>query len=306
MTALYKEKIMNSDLRILLLAQIDREKPFLWKDFLWEKITNNVMWSNLLTILFHITFIFALNRIFVRIGYRLVDRFLAKKKFTRVNVSTRRINTLRELFKNAISIVGNLVMILLIMGEVDIKIAPLLASAGVVSLAVAFGAQGLVKDVIAGLFIILEDQFAVGDVVEVGSYKGTVQMVGLRITKLVNWQGEVYIIPNGSITSITNFSIAQSFAVVDIPFKADESFDVSVEKIQQTIQNLQHRTDKLLTTPQILGVQTILTSEYTVRLVAKCVPNGREEVERLIRTEINKMKMQSDEKSIINTLKIDL
>ena len=107
-----------------------------------------------------------------------------------MRVNPRRFVTIGELLKNATSITCNFIMILLLLSEINVQVGPLLASAGVLGLAIGFGAQGLVKDVITGFFIILEDQFAVGDVIQTGTFKGTVEVIGLRTTKLVSWQGK--------------------------------------------------------------------------------------------------------------------
>ena len=96
-------------------------------------------------------------------------------------------------------------MILIILSEFNFELGPLLAGAGVLGLAIGFGAQSLVKDVITGFFIIFEDQFA-GDVIKSGEYRGTVEMIGLRTSRVKGLNGETYIIPNGMITSVTNYS----------------------------------------------------------------------------------------------------
>ncbi|GJM68402.1 hypothetical protein HMSSN036_06180 [Paenibacillus macerans] len=102
-------------------------------------------------------------------------------------MNPRRLVTVGELMKNITSITANFILLMLVLGEIGFELGPLLAGAGVLGLAIGFGAQALVKDVISGFFIILEDQFAVGDVIQTGSYKGTVEMIGLRSTRLVSW-----------------------------------------------------------------------------------------------------------------------
>lgn len=104
-------------------------------------------------------------------------------------MNPRRLITVGELLKNVTSITSNFIMVMLVLGEIGYDLAPLLAGAGVLGLAIGFGAQSLVKDVITGFFIILEDQFAVGDVIQTGSLKGTVEIIGLRSTRLVSWTG---------------------------------------------------------------------------------------------------------------------
>ena len=105
---------------------------------------------------------------------------------------------------------------MLILGQVGLNLGPLLAGAGVLGLAIGFGAQSLVKDVITGFFIIFEDQFGVGDVIQIDQFKGTVEEIGIRVTRIKSWTGEVHIIPNGNIKQVTNFSTYNSIAVVDV------------------------------------------------------------------------------------------
>ncbi len=102
-------------------------------------------------------------------------------------------------------------------------------------LAIGFGAQSLVKDIITGFFIVLEDQFAVGDVIQTGQFKGTVDMIGLRTTRIQSWTGEVHIIPNGMINEVTNFSVNNSIAVVDISIAFEEEVDRALDVIRHTM-----------------------------------------------------------------------
>ncbi|WMT41017.1 mechanosensitive ion channel [Paenibacillus sp. D2_2] len=104
-------------------------------------------------------------------------------------MNPRRFVTVGELLKNMTSVISNFIMVLIVLGELGFQLGPLIAGAGVLGMAIGFGAQSLVKDVITGFFIILEDQFAVGDVIQTGTLKGTVEMIGIRSTRLVSWTG---------------------------------------------------------------------------------------------------------------------
>lgn len=159
-----------------------------------------------------------------------------------------------------------------------------MAGAGVLGLAIGFGAQALVKDVISGFFIILEDQFAVGDVIQTGSYKGTVEMIGLRSTRLVSWTGEVHIIPNGSITNVTNYSIGNALAVVDLTFSQTRRLEESMELLKAAMEKLKQSHPEFSQAPNVLGIQSMSSSEYVIRIAAECSPSKRTEVERLIQT----------------------
>ncbi|MGE6577446.1 mechanosensitive ion channel family protein [Paenibacillus xylanexedens] len=259
-----------------------------WTDKVWNKIADPDMWFNIMFSSIRIIIIFIITRIVIKVVYRIIDRSMERKQEGRIRVNPRRFVTVGELLKNAISITCNFIMILLLLSEINIQVGPLLASAGVLGLAIGFGAQGLVKDVITGFFIILEDQFAVGDVIQTGTYKGTVEVIGLRTTKLVSWQGEVHIIPNGAIASVTNYSMSNSLAVVDIPMKADLSLDESVHLVKKSLVGIEERDLNIVKVPDVLGIQSMSTSEYVVRIVAECMPNSRASVERQIQGDVKK------------------
>lgn len=259
-----------------------------WTDKVWNKIADPDMWFNIMFSSIRIIIIFIITRIVIKVVYRIIDRSMERKQEGKIRVNPRRFVTVGELLKNAISITCNFIMILLLLSEINIQVGPLLASAGVLGLAIGFGAQGLVKDVITGFFIILEDQFAVGDVIQTGTYKGTVEVIGLRTTKLVSWQGEVHIIPNGAIASVTNYSMSNSLAVVDIPMKADLSLDESVHLVKKSLVGIEERDLNIVKVPDVLGIQSMSTSEYVVRIVAECMPNSRASVERQIQGDVKK------------------
>ncbi|MDQ0172649.1 mechanosensitive ion channel family protein [Paenibacillus tundrae] len=264
------------------------ENALSWTDQLWNKIADADMWFNILFSSLRILLIFIATRIVIKIVSRIIDRSMKQKQEGRLRVNPRRFVTVGELLKNATSITCNFIMVLLVLSEINVKVGPLLASAGVLGLAIGFGAQGLVKDVITGFFIILEDQFAVGDVIQTGTYKGTVEVIGLRTTKLVSWQGEVHIIPNGTIASVTNFSMSNSLAVVDIPMKADLSLDESVHLVKRAVVGIENRDLNIVKVPDVLGIQSMSTSEYVIRVVAECMPNSRSSVERQIQSDVKK------------------
>ncbi|WP_154960431.1 mechanosensitive ion channel family protein [Paenibacillus xylanexedens] len=260
-----------------------------WTDQVWAKISDTDMWLNIMFSSIRILIIFIISRIVIKVVSRVIDRSMARKQEGKIRVNPRRFVTIGELLKNATSITCNFIMILLLLSEINVQVGPLLASAGVLGLAIGFGAQGLVKDVITGFFIILEDQFAVGDVIQTGTFKGTVEVIGLRTTKLVSWQGEVHIIPNGTIASVTNYSMSNSLAVVDIPMKADLTLDESVHLVKQSLAGIEERDLNIVKVPDVLGIQSMSTSDYVIRVVAECMPNSRSSVERQIQGDVKKI-----------------
>ncbi|BBI36790.1 mechanosensitive ion channel family protein [Cohnella abietis] len=264
-------------------------KGNLWErfmDHIWDIIQDTEMWTSASMVLLRVILIIVISRIALIAINKFINHVTNEKKSKRLKLRTRRVQTMGKLLKNAASYIINFVAILLVLGEFHIEIAPLLAGAGVIGLAIGFGAQSLVKDVITGFFIILEDQFAVGDVVQTGSFKGTVEMIGLRATRIRNWTGEIHIIPNGSINEITNFSVNPLLAVIDITI----SYDNSIEELMLSIRNVLTRiNDSNITgTPEVLGIQTLALNQMTIRITARCKPNTTGDVTRLINTEIKK------------------
>src|SRR5690625_635199 len=138
-------------------------------------------------------------------------------------VSDRREKTLHKLLDNTLVYSIYIIVFMTILQTLGVKVGALLAGAGVAGLAIGFGAQSLVKDIIAGFFIVFEDQFSVGDYVSVSGAEGTVEEIGLRTTKIKSWTGERFVIPNGNISEVINYSIHNGLAIVDIniPYESD-------------------------------------------------------------------------------------
>ncbi|WP_458476194.1 mechanosensitive ion channel family protein [Paenibacillus sp. TH7-28] len=255
-----------------------------WKDKVWNWFLDMDMWQGVLISALKILLIFILTRLFVKVIYRLIDRSLERREKNRLQMNPRRLVTVGELMKNITSITANFILLMLVLGEIGFELGPLLAGAGVLGLAIGFGAQALVKDVISGFFIILEDQFAVGDVIQTGTYKGTVEMIGLRSTRLVSWTGEVHIIPNGTITNVTNYSIGNALAVVDLSFSQTRRLEESIALLKAAMEKLKKNHPDISQVPNVLGIQSMSSSEYVIRIAAECSPSKRTEVERLIQT----------------------
>ena len=163
----------------------------------------------------------------------IIRRVFKVKMKVPLRHSERRENTLLKLLENTLAYVVYFSAILAVLAEFSIDVRGLLAGAGVLGLAVGFGAQSLVKDVITGFFIIFENQFSVGDYVKIGTAEGIVEEIGLRTTKIKSFTGEVSILPNGTISQVVNYSMENSLAIVDVAIP----FEVGVEKTEKLIEN---------------------------------------------------------------------
>jgi small conductance mechanosensitive channel len=201
-----------------------------------------------------------------------------------LRLSERRENTLYKLLNNVASYVIYFVALLTILDEF-MNITSILAGAGVVGLAIGFGAQNLVKDIITGFFIIFENQFSVGDYVRITSFEGTVEEIGLRTTKIKSWTGELHILPNSSITEVTNFSIHNSMAVVDVSIAYEEDIDKAQNIIQEVVAKVKPNFPEMVKDPEVLGVQMLGAgaSEIVIRVAAEVLPMTHFKIARELR-----------------------
>jgi small-conductance mechanosensitive channel len=250
---------------------------------IYDYVTNPEVWINLGMALIKILVIIVGARIVVSIVHAAVNRIFINREGGKLQFEQRRVETLRVLVNNVTRYTIYFLAILLVLKQLGFDLQPVLVSAGVLGLAVGFGAQSLVRDVITGFFIIFEDQFAVGDVVTINNMTGTVQEIGLRITRIRSWTGEVHIFPNGSINQVTNFSLQNTLAVVDVSVAYEEDLD----RVEQVLKEVAHKAKEQMTEivqePQVLGVHALGPSEVVIRVTAECKPNTHHGVNRKLR-----------------------
>ena len=175
---------------------------------------------------------------------------------------------------------------LMVLGELNINLGPLLAGAGVAGVALGFGAQSLVRDVLAGLFVLIEDQYGVGDVVDVGPATGTVERVTLRSTRLRDVAGTVWHVPNGEIVRAGNKSQRFSRALIDVTVANDADLAAAeriVASVGSALAEDEEWSGRLLGAPSMLGVQALDTQGTTLRLVVDTEPASQWAVERELR-----------------------
>ncbi|MEQ6388607.1 mechanosensitive ion channel family protein [Bacillaceae bacterium S4-13-58] len=242
-----------------------------------------------------ILFIIILTFIVSRIGKSLILRVFNQQKRGPFQMSQRREATLTKLLANALTYTVYFAAIIMILETLDFQVGALLAGAGVAGLAIGFGAQNLVRDIITGFFIIFEDQFSVGDFIRVSNKEGIVEEIGLRTTKIKSWTGELHIIPNGNITEVTNFSIHNSVAVVDISIAYEGDLNRSYQETEELLKELPERYQEFINPPELLGVQNLGASEVVLRIIAEVPPMEHWKMARIIRKEI---KERFDERNI--------
>ena len=220
---------------------------------------------------------------------RRTSRVLAQATGLDQARSTQRAGTTGAILKSTSTFVIFTMATLTVMATFGLPLGPLLASAGVGGVALGFGAQSLVKDFLSGIFMILEDQYGVGDVIDTGEAIGTVEDVTLRVTRLRDASGIVWYIRNGEIVRIGNRSQGWSTAVVDIPVGYSENLDVVLPLIRKSVHEMDAAEDwkaRLLEEPVVAGVESMVGGVVTVRIIAKCAPEESYPVSREIRERV--------------------
>jgi small conductance mechanosensitive channel len=276
----------------------DKFTKIFW-DKLKDKVTDPVLWTSLLFMLLKIIVIFMVGRLIIRFVNKALGHMMIERERSPIKFDPRRTKTIGKLVGNIVSYTVNVISILLILDQIGVKLTPLLAGAGILGLAIGFGAQSLVKDVITGFFIIFEDQFAVGDVVQTRNFKGTVEEIGLRVTRIKSGTGEVYIIPNGSIQEVTNFSIYNSIAVIDIALAYKEDPATAVALLKASLQESYEANKDMVKPPEVLGVEMVGQSEVVLRIQVECKANTQGAVTRAVKEETVKAFEHNDSFNLI-------
>jgi small conductance mechanosensitive channel len=200
---------------------------------------------------------------------------------------TQRSNTLSAILRSLGKVVILFLAAMIVLSKLGLNVAPILASAGIVGLAVGFGAQSLVKDVISGFFILVEDQFGVSDVIEVGGQTGTVEKMNLRITQIRNQHGQLITIPNGEIKTVINHSKEWACAVLEVGVAYQHDPDHVVAVLKAIGEELQtEMPDKIMEPVEVLGMEAFKESEVVFKLTIKTAPLAQWAVARAYRRKV--------------------
>jgi small conductance mechanosensitive channel len=268
----------------------------------WD-VTHSLTAANLTTVYFAGPAQFVLRILFViliavalrLIATRTIDRITAHATRDAGDGSERshtllfrerrlqRASALGTILSNAASVTIFGIALITILGDMGLNLAPILASAGVLGVAIGFGAQNLVQDFLAGIFMLLEDQYGVGDVITVGSTTGTVEGVSLRITRLRDVNGVVWHIRNGTIKKAGNESQGWARAVVDFPVPYQHNIPVVRQTMTRTAKVMWQEStwhEIILEEPEVWGVQALSSEAVLMRVTARTVPLRQWEVQR--------------------------
>ncbi|OCS87906.1 mechanosensitive ion channel family protein [Caryophanon tenue] len=256
---------------------IQRWTDYLMSPQLWDKIGSATL---------EITLILIVSAIVVPLVKSIIARVFKLRRKTPLRGNDRRDTTILKLLQNIVVYLVYFSAIVGILSSMGIQVAGLLAGAGVAGLAIGFGAQSLVKDVITGFFIIFEDQFGVGDYIKLTGGEGTVVEIGLRTTKIQGPTGEQYIIPNGGITNVTNYSVNNTNATIDLDVPVNADIETVQSVIQEYLNTLPQTHEELVRAPQFIGVVNFNSTEATVRITYETLPRQSGPIGRVIRRDV--------------------
>ncbi len=241
---------------------------------------------NILGKLIKIFIIFIVIKILIKIVYVIIDRAVKRKRSSIFHRDEKKINTLTTVLKNIIKYVFYFIGLVMVLDMFNISTSSILATAGIGGLAIGFGAQSLVKDVITGFFILFEDQFSVGDYVKVGEYEGIVEELGVRVTKIRDFSGELHIIPNSNIQIVTNRTRGNMRASVVITVAYEENIDRVTEVLNKVCEELKENNENIVEGPTLIGISNLGEYGMDFRIIAKTNPMEQWGVEREIRKKV--------------------
>ncbi|WP_252231275.1 mechanosensitive ion channel family protein [Clostridium sp. ZBS15] len=227
--------------------------------------------------------VFILMYISIKIGNYLIKKFVERqiKSNTMLSLDSQRAKTLGEVLKSVLKYSVYFIGITSIISTLFNGLSFTFASMG--GLAVGFGAQSLIKDLINGFFILFEDQFGVGDHITVGKFSGIVESIGIRTTIIKDFTGDIHSIPNGSIIEVTNHSRGNIRFIVDVDIAYEENIDNAISIIKEVCSNFEQGNEDIGEPIEVLGVNALNASSVTIRVIGKSKPLKQWEMERELR-----------------------
>lgn len=237
-------------------------------------------WATVATLLGLLIVVFVLRGMLLRLLGRAFDALAERAPSVE---ERKRVQTLGRVFRHAVSLTLIVVAVLVGLNTMGVSIAPILGAAGVAGVAVGFGAQSLVKDFFSGMFLLLENQIRVGDVVEIAGKTGVVEELTLRRTRLRSQDGAVHYISNGLITTVTNFSTEFAFAVADVSVSYKDDLDHVFSVMRATasaVRNDPAYRDAIVDDLDIAGVEQLADSAIVIRCRMKTIPAEQWRVRR--------------------------
>lgn len=251
-----------------------------WQE-LWQKILDNSQDIALKIIM--IVLIFLVANLIIKVISHFTGRTIQKASDLADRERGKQITTLMTVTRSVSRYIIYFLAILFVLEQIGFgsSLSNLLVTAGVGSLIISLGAQTIINDFLAGMFILFERQYSVGDYVKIGDYSGTVTSVAMRVTYLRNYEGQKIIIPNGQITSVINYGAAYNLAklVVPTPYSADSRRMIDIIQETANIYYSEHKDD-FVEAPNVVGITAYNASSVDITLVGKVIPMKQWETER--------------------------
>lgn len=200
----------------------------------------------------------------------------------------QRTKTMGSVLSNFITWAISIVAVIQVLGELGVAVGGLIAGAGIIGAAIGFGAQSLVRDLITGLFIVLEDQYGVGDIVDLGEVKGNVEAVGLRVTQVKDFEGTLWYVRNGEIARVGNKSQGWSRVVLDLALEIDADRAKATKALLDSATKVSARAEfkaAIVSKPEVWGVHAFSGDEVVLRLVMQVDHKLQDEIARALREE---------------------
>jgi small conductance mechanosensitive channel len=221
----------------------------------------------------------------MRVGRRLIASIVRMRSQKGMH-TVQQVSTVKSLATSVFNYIMYFIIVTVVMSILGVNVTSILAVAGVGGIAISFGAQTLVKDIISGMFIWMEGSITVGDVVTINDLSGVVESIAIRTTVVRDYNGNIYVIPNGDIRTITNMSRDFKRAIVDIrcPYEADQAHVVKI--LEEEMEKASEEIDGLTSIPEVMSILSFDTDAVVVRIAVQCPVGQHWRIERDLRTRV--------------------
>jgi len=220
---------------------------------------------------------------------KLFKYFVKRSQKIMKTSNDKRKHTILKVTSSIVNYAVKIIAIILILAAWGVNVLPALAGLGILGLVVGLGAQDLIKDIIAGFFIVFERHFDVGDMIEVNGFKGEVIDIGLKTTRVRNWKQDIKIFNNSSLQNTINYSVTESVAIVEFGIEYEADVDKALEVLAAELPKTRDIIPSLVDDPVCVGVTSLADSSVNLRVVAKTMTEQHYGVERILRKEIKKI-----------------
>ena len=226
-----------------------------------------------------------LGVIIIRIGRRMIASIVRMRSQKGVH-TVQQVSTIKSLATSVFNYIMYFIIVTVVLSILGVNVTSILAVAGVGGIAISFGAQTLVKDIISGMFIWMEGSITVGDVVTINDLSGVVESIAIRTTVVRDYNGNIYVIPNGDIRTITNMSRDFKRAIVDVrcPYEEDQARIVGI--LENEMEKAGEEIDGLTSIPEVMSILSFDTDAVVVRIAVQCPVGQHWRIERDIRTRV--------------------